>query len=292
MAKTNDQQAKTSGKATVATSSAQMNADRVSRIFDVLELLVGHPDGMTLTEISKRLDLPTSSTHNLLQRMVGAELVASTEQLRYSVGPRAVRLGIRIVDGLEVRLVARRYLQELARETGEHVYLAIRLGRRVVYVDRLPGTRSVTVEIRLGQSLFLHATSVGKLFAAHHAQLHRRLLAEPRPNLTDHTQVEPHELEDELAAIRTQGFSVSREEAILGVVGLAVPVLDAHGTMVAAIHISTLRAGLTEAREKKLIAAAKATARAIEHELGRVSEPAGGARANSSPPRSNGSTER
>ena len=46
-------------------------ADQFSRVFDVLELLVGHPDGMTVTEVSKRLDLPTSSTHNLLQRMVG-----------------------------------------------------------------------------------------------------------------------------------------------------------------------------------------------------------------------------
>jgi DNA-binding IclR family transcriptional regulator len=282
MARPEQREPKSASKGVAASSSSgQMSTERVSRIFDVLELLVGHADGMTLTEISKRLDLPTSSTHNLLQRMVGADLVASTEQLRYSVGSRAVRLGIRIVDGLEVRLVARRYLQELARETGEHIYLAIRLGRRVVYIDRLPGTRSVSVEIQLGQSLFLHATSVGKLFAAHHAPLHRRLLAEPRPKLTNYTHVEPHDLEEELARIRANGFAVSREEAILGVIGLAVPVYDAHGAMVAAIHISTLRAQLTEAREKQLIAAAKATARGIEHELGRVSEPRAGTRSTS-----------
>ena len=165
-------------------------ADRFSRVFDVLELLVGHPEGMTVTEVSKRLDLPTSSTHNLLQRMVGVDVVVVSEDLRYSIGPRAVRLAIRTVDGLEVRSVALRYLEELARETGEDVYLAVRIGRRVVYVERLPGTRTVTVHIRLGQPLYLHATAAGKLFAAHHPQLHQQLLSSPRPRLTERTLVE------------------------------------------------------------------------------------------------------
>src|SRR4051812_28486144 len=62
--------------------------DRYARTFDVLELLVGHPAGMTVTEISKRLDLPISSSHNLLQRMVAADVVNVTDDLRYSLGPR------------------------------------------------------------------------------------------------------------------------------------------------------------------------------------------------------------
>jgi DNA-binding IclR family transcriptional regulator len=118
--------------------------DRYSRTFDVLELLVSRPDGMTVTEISKRLELPISSSHNLLQRMVTAEVATVTEGLRYSVGPRAVRLGIRIVDGVEVRALSRRHLQELARQTGEDIYLAVPLGRRVAYVDRFMGSRPVS----------------------------------------------------------------------------------------------------------------------------------------------------
>lgn len=55
-------------------ADSAMSGDRVSRMFDVLELLVGHRDGMTVTEISKRLDLPISSTHNMLQRLVAADL--------------------------------------------------------------------------------------------------------------------------------------------------------------------------------------------------------------------------
>lgn len=247
--------------------------DRYSRTFDVLELLVGRPDGMTVTEISKKLDLPISSSHNLLKRMVTAEVAAVREDLRYSLGPRAVRLGIRIVDGLEVRAISRRHLVDLARETGDDVYLAVPLGRRVAYVDRFPGSRPVTVDIRLGQSLYLHATSVGKLFAAFDRQLRRRLFSGDRPRLTEHTLVDEADLERELDRIVEADYAVSREEAIVGVVGLAVPVRDDRGEVVAAIHISALRNQLTSLVERELIASAVEAASQIERDLGRVHGP-------------------
>jgi DNA-binding IclR family transcriptional regulator len=243
--------------------------DRYSRTFDVLELLVGHPNGMTVTEISKRLGLPMSSSHNLLKRMVATEVAAVREDLRYSLGPRAVRLGIRIVDGLEVRAISRRHLVELARETGDDVYLAVPLGRRVAYVDRFLGSRPVTVDIRLGQSLFLHATSVGKLFAAHDRQLRRKLFAGERPRLTDQTLVDVSDLEEEFARIVVDDYAISREEAIIGVVGLAVPVRDDQADLVAAIHISALNNRLTPGAERDLLDAAMAAATQIERDLGR-----------------------
>jgi DNA-binding IclR family transcriptional regulator len=244
--------------------------DRYSRTFDVLELLVNRPDGMTVTEISKRLELPISSSHNLLRRMVATEVAAVRDDLRYALGPRAVRLGIRIVDGLEVRTISRRHLVELARETGDDVYLAVPFGRRVAYVDRFPGTRPVTVDIRLGQSLHLHATSVGKLFAAFDRQLRRRLFAGDRPRLTEHTLVDEADLERELADIVEHDRAVSREEAIVGVVGLAVPVRDSRGEIVAAIHISALGNRLTPDDERELVGAAREAATRIERDLGRV----------------------
>ena len=250
--------------------------NRFSRVFDVLELLVGHPEGMTLTGISTRLDLPASSAHNLLQRMVASEVVVMTAERRYSLGARTVRLGIRIVDGVEVRAIARRHLQELARSTGEDIYLAVRLGPRVVYVDRVQGNQPVSVDIRLGQGLSLHATSVGKLFAAYHHELEDRMLAGELTALTEHTIVEKDVLRAELDTIRRQGFAISREEAIHGVVGYALPVLDAHGDLAAAIHASVLRSRLTTDRETELLAAGRDCVLTIESALGRVHRPGSG----------------
>jgi DNA-binding IclR family transcriptional regulator len=73
-----------------------MNPDRYIRIFDVINLLVQHKEGLRLTEIKSELNLPVSSVHNMLQAMIDAELATVNEDLRYSVGPRAVALALRI----------------------------------------------------------------------------------------------------------------------------------------------------------------------------------------------------
>jgi DNA-binding IclR family transcriptional regulator len=254
----------------VAASGGDAGAERFSRAFDVLELLVGHGGGLTLTEIAKRLSLPASSTHNLLQRMAANNLVVVTDDLRYSLGSRAVRLGIRIVDGVDVRALARRPMQELARETGDDIYLAVRMGNRVFYVDKVAGTRPITVDIRLGQPLYLHATAVGKLFAANNKQLYRRLLAEERPQLTAHTLTTVEALDAEFERIRADEYSVSREEAILGIVGMAYPIRDAYGELAAAIHVSAPLLQIDEQHERVLLDAAREAARAIERDLGRM----------------------
>lgn len=246
-----------------------MSGDRVSRMFDVLELLVGHREGMTVTEISKRLELPISSTHNMLQRLVAADLVVASEGPRYSVGGRLVRLGIKVVDGLEIRSVARKPLQELARAIDDDIYLAVRLGRRLVYVDRMPGTRSISVDIRLGQDLYLHATAVGKLFAAYDLGLRKRMLAGELPQLTPHTITDPQALELECKQVLADGYAVSHEEGVPGIAGVAIPVLDHDHEIVGAIHVSSLASLLTPSRCEEVVAAARATAAVVERGLGR-----------------------
>ncbi len=249
--------------------SEGMSGDRVARLFDVLELLVTHQAGMSVTEVSKRLNLPLSSAHNLLQRLVAADVVVAGEGPRYSVGTRLVRLGIRTVDGLEVGAVARKHLRDLARTVNSDVYLAVRLGTRVVYVERFPSGRSVAVEIRLGQELFLHATAVGKLFSALHPPLEKKMLATPRPKLTAHTLTTRDALLAELVTIRESGWAASREEAILGVVGLAVPILDSNDELTAAVHVSALRAQMDDDQLESAVKSARSAADAIERDLGR-----------------------
>lgn len=255
--------------ATIFTSTDDDAKDRFARIFGVLELLAPHPAGLTVTEISQQLGLPLSSTHNLLQRLVKVEAVIVTGDLRYSIGGRAVRYGIRIIENLNLRAMARRHLQELAKLLGEDVYLAERFGDRIIYTDRVAGHRPIKLDIQLGQSLLLHATAVGKLFAAHHEELCEKMLGRERPRLTPSTLVSSKELNAELEKIRTDGFAVSRQEAVVGIVGVAVPVRNTRDQVVAAIHLSALAAHWEPDTEKAWLVQTIATAQAVERNLGR-----------------------
>lgn len=251
-----------------------MNPDRYLRTFDILNLLVSHKEGLRLTEIKDALKLPVSSVHNVLQTMVSAEVVIVDEDLRYSVGPRTVSLALRTVQSLDVRNFARRPLQELAREIGDDIYLGIRSGRRVVYADRILGTQRISLDIRLGESLYLHSTATGKLFAAFDDKLAAQVMTRPLPKLTANTITDPAELAQEYERIRGQGYAKSQEESSAGIVGYAFPIRNAEGELAAAVHVSVLATRATRSHERQLLADSQECAEQIERLLGHVREPA------------------
>jgi DNA-binding IclR family transcriptional regulator len=242
--------------------------DRYLRTFDIVGLLAQHREGLRLTAIKEALDLPASSLHNILQTMVAAEVLVVSEDLRYMIGPRMVGVALATVNALDVRTLARRHLQDLAKDVGDDVYLGMRVGRRVFYVDRCAGTQRISLDIRLGEPLYLHGTATGKLFAAFDSSIAGRALQGPLPRLTPNTITDPRELEAEYGRIRERGYSKSEEEAVEGVVGYAVPIMLPAGTVAAAIHVSVIGNRATKAHERKLIRAARDAAGQVERSLG------------------------
>jgi len=245
-----------------------MNPDRYLRTFDVISLLVNHKDGLRMTEIKEALNLPVSSVHNMLQTMVAAEVLTVTEDLRYSVGPRVVGIALSTVASLDIRTSARRYLQDLAKTIGDDVYLGMNLGQRVFYADRCIGTQRISLDIRLGEPLSLHATATGKLFAAYDPKLAARALNGPLKKLTANTITDPRKLDAEYKRIRTRGYAKSEEEAVDGVVGYAIPICSADDTLTAAIHVSVIGRRATSAHERKLISAVRECADQVQRSIG------------------------
>ena len=212
--------------------------------------------------------MPVSSVHNMLQTMVAAEVLTVTENLRYSIGPRGLGIALSTVASLDVRTLARRYLQDLAKAIGDDVYLAMNLGQRVFYVDRCVGTQRVSLDIRLGEPLLLHATATGKLFAAYDARLAARALAGSLKKLTANTITDPNKLETEFKRIRSRGYAKSGEEAVDGVVGYVIPIYSVDDTLAAAIHVSVIGRRATRAHEGKLIDAARDCAAQVQRGMG------------------------
>ena len=245
-----------------------MSPGRFLRTFDIVGLLARHQDGLRLTEIKDALKLPVSSLHNILHTMVAAEVLIVSEDLRYFVGPRRVAVALATVSSLDVRTLARKHLQELAKDIGDDVYLGMSIGRRVFYVDRCAGTQRISLDIRLGDPLHLHGTATGKLFAAFDPQLASRALSETLRKLTPNTITDPRELELEYKRIKGRGYAKSEEEAVEGVVGYAIPIQQPSGALAAAIHVSVIGHRATKSHERKLLRAARDCAGVVERSLG------------------------
>lgn len=242
-----------------------MESGRLKRIMNVLEsLAVNGPQ--TVTEVSSTLSLPVSSTHDLLKAMVKAGMASLTES-GYVIGPGTARLALRVQEQFSIVNVAAPELEKLVERVGFDIYLAVPTGTQVMYAARFRGRQGINIDIPLGRPLYRHATAVGKLFAAYDREIHQALLAAPRAILTSRTRTDPQEIARDLAGIRERGVSISREEAVIGIVGIAVPIRNPGGRIVGAAHISALKGSLAGRRLNEVCSELQKTAAVIEQRL-------------------------
>lgn len=243
-------------------------SDKVERLVDVLELLLGIPgQSATLSEIVGGVGQPLSSTHDLLRSMVASGLLEVDDAKRYSTGPVLMRLAISAIEQVDIIATARTHLEKLVRLVGHDAYLAIRAGDTVSYVSRCASTYRAGLDIKLGEPVPLHSSAVGKLFAALHPDLEHRALDQPLPRFTPHTIIDPQRLVAELQEIRERGTAISTEETITGIVGFAAPVYDAVDRLVAAVHISAFKDNLAHDDVPRIELATRACATDIQQAL-------------------------
>lgn len=192
--------------------------------FSVLEALK-ELEGATLTELSDRLDMPKSSTHNYLQTLEHEGYVVSDGRT-YRVGLRFLDLGGFARTRRQLYHVARPEIKTLVEETGELVNLLVEESGRGIFLLREEGADAVNVDSFVGECIALHTTALGKTILAH---LPGDRVAEivdrhGLPAKTEQTITNRGELSEELDRIRERGVAFDEEERIRGLCCVAVPI--------------------------------------------------------------------
>lgn len=244
--------------------------NKYERIFQILELLAKRDSGATLSEIAAAVGMPVSSCHGVLNGMVEVGALALNSDRKYRLGRRSRALSVVFAGSDHIVPLCRQELPGLLEEFGFDLYVAQRSGDRVVYVERGYGSQPVNVNIPLGAPLSLHATSVGKLFCAFSPDLAESLLdgRDELPRMTENTITDRARLRKEFARIRKRGYSLSNGEAIKGITGLSVPILDEAGKIHAAIHLSALSQSLDVAMRQRAVKRLQDAAARVAAQLG------------------------
>lgn len=205
----------------------------VERAVDVLNLFSRSTESLGVTEISQELGYAKAVVHRILQAFRSRGYVEVDEKTRrYSLGPNAVFLGLRYLDRLDVRSVARDALHELSDATNETAALSIRFGDERVYVDQVNPHRDIQMVVALGKPFPLHAGASSRAFLAFlpREEQDRYLSADqPLSSVTDKTMTDPAAIRDELVRIREVGYAVSIGESDPGTVAVAAPIFDRDG---------------------------------------------------------------
>jgi DNA-binding IclR family transcriptional regulator len=214
----------------------------VDKVVDILELLGRESRGLPITELAGRLQLNVSTAHHLLATLKARGLVAQDDRTKvYRIGSRLVALVNRFLLGTDLYPAAVSVVEELRNLSGETSYLSVFEDAEINVLIAFTGLRPVQARRmhRPGQSN-IHSTASGKLLLAYQPpeQAAALLAAVDRPQFTPHTITDLDELLGELAAIRSQGYALDREEDYLGVQCVAAPVFDGNGDCVASVSVS------------------------------------------------------
>jgi IclR family transcriptional regulator, acetate operon repressor len=240
-------------------TSAQM----VARVVGVLDAFVDAERDLGVTEIAARLELSKSVVHRLVTALAEAGyLTHHPTTRRYSLGPRAIRIGQAAVGHTDIRQRALPYLRELAAATGETTTLSLLKGDQRVYAEQIESSHSVRQAVQIGAVAQLFAGASGKAMLAFLPNARRLsiLRQAASAHLSDGSALDSHQLARELDLIRRRGYATSQNERVQGAASAAAPVFDHHGNVVASLSVAgvTVRHGRKELEQFGRLAAAAA----------------------------------
>jgi len=211
----------------------------VTRAVQVLRALAGSPAALTVSDIARRIALPRATTFRLLLTLEEEGMVDRQDTL-YSLGWELGRLA-QAVDpaaGLVPRI--KDDLDAFADEVGETTTFSLRRGLfelDLVYQAN-PRRLGMTMADLKGLTWPPHASSTGKILLSELTPGEvGGTLSEPFAAVTPKTITTRKALDEELAKVREQGWSVTDEELEEGMLSYAVPVRDAVGGLVGAISL-------------------------------------------------------
>jgi DNA-binding IclR family transcriptional regulator len=226
----------TSMNETVAVKSA-------TRVLDLLEMLAAVPEQVGVSEIARRLGIPKSSTHMLLSTLETRGYVVGSPDRRFHLNPIFGGGRGSWVGGANVMLVrlAQPIMESLAGKTGESSFLGVaRTDSSVEYIAKVVSDHEVRCDAELGQPRPLHSPSVGLVILAFQdpEKTEKYLQRGKLERVTPRTLVDPRQLRREIDLVRGRGYSVVCDTHSAGASGIAAPVFDGDGTVVAALNIS------------------------------------------------------
>jgi len=228
---------------------AEGHADgTVGKALDVLDMVASHGRPVRFSDLLGEAGYPKATLYRLLQTLTHqGMLTLDPDTGTYALGVRLVRLAHAAWAQSSLAPIARPYLDDLARETGETIHLAQMDLGQVLYVDKRNAAKPVEMFAQAGKVGPAYCTGVGKAMLAYlpPEALEAALARQSFHRHTPHTLASRAALLAELQAIRTRGHAWDAEEHEAGIICCAVPILSRRGRVMGALSVTSTTARTT-----------------------------------------------
>lgn len=213
----------------------------LNHIIAILDSFTIEQSQLGVREVSRRTGLSPSTAGRVMLALKDAGLLQQDAPTRaYSLGPKVLAWAEVYSSSFDIRLLALPAMRELHSSTQETISLYILDGNDRVCIERMESPHSVRIVSRIGRRLPLHAGSAGKLMLAFLPSERREAIISSAPlaRLTENTITDPNQLRQELEEICRKGYAFSNGEWLMEAAGVAAPILNERGDLLASLTIS------------------------------------------------------
>ncbi len=262
--------------ASKASLRAAGQVQSVTRAMALLNALSYFSQGLTLSELAKKVGLANSTAHRLLTTLQNERFVRfDSERSAWLIGVQAFRVGSAFVRSRDIVTIARPFMRLLMQKEGETVSLAVEDRSEVVYLSQVETQQMMRAICGPGGRANMHCSGIGKALLASYPQeqLQKIMSGLSFDRQTSRTLTTPDEFSRELKKIRDQGFAVDDEEVAVGLRCVAAPIYDENGFPLAGLSLSGPTARIPRERVAGLGKIVRSVANDITAELGGVVPP-------------------
>lgn len=232
-------------------------------LFDDSRLVLGGQ------EVADQLGVARSTAYRYLQSLTSSGFIEEQQPAGYRLGPRVFELARLARKGVGLSEIARPVMRELVETVGEAALLTRRAGATVVCLEREETDHPVRLSYERGHVLPINAGAAALVLLAWASDKEITEVIEQSglPRFTGATVTDADVLRERLAEIKASGVAVTRGELDADVLGVAAPIRDENGDVVAAVSIAALSHRVPEDRVPEVASAVEAAAAAITERL-------------------------
>ncbi len=200
----------------------------VDRILRILELISKNPNGLTLAEIYKELNLPKSTVFDFLQALYKADAIYYKDEIskRYVIGSKIYAIGQAYTKNSSLITVCKPIVKNLCNKYGNLLIVTKRVASNIVYIHKYESDDSKIATFEIGGSIsYIHTNSIGKCYLAFDKYF-QNYTCDNLELVTPYTIVKKSELEADIALAKTLGYTQDLKEDDLRYKSISFPIYN------------------------------------------------------------------
>lgn len=236
----------------------------------ILEYLAQVRGSMGVSDLSRALDLTKSNTFRLLQTLTVLGYVRREADKTYSATLKTWQVGRAVVENLNLRNAALPMMTYLSDETHETIYLAVRDGLQVIYIDKIEGRKPIKSWNPIGGTAPLHCVGTGKAILAADYLALRGAIAPMLASFTDRTITDVDALDADMEATLQRGYALDQGEFRAQIYSFGASITGPDGAVAGALGVSVPDLHLGEGDTDRIGGLVRHAARAVSENLSRL----------------------